>query len=616
MVNSAPRDISTEIRRVLEHYFKIHSLLLLKQAISTYEQVPPFSDVSWSIDTVENKGQAIKTCTEYFLKQNFPQKAFDFLRIIDELRKELNQGEYLHSEFVVCLVNLKREFFLAKIEALCQNRYNFHILVSRIPFKSKGVTEVAQLLLNYPLIRGQMLSILSLPIQFSVDRDKTFPDTDVDKWYGAVGEVFSILETCFKDSKDVEYLLFRIKEVFGISEDWTKFYEKICKYVNKNITATPLQELQTLIERANFPEETLREAYDYSLGNYLPSSTALEIASLLQNLAIPRRTKRSFPVVKFVAYLGYQAGKLRKLRVQEALKNWNEDVIQLFEENKGWLDDLLKEVQIEGERAVYLLIVVKSDDAQTLAKLEKKQMFTVSAWLLDDENDKIGSVYQSKEAVPFSNIPQYIDEIRTQFVDYLGRIKEVDLFFEKRLLFRTIDSWKIDTGLERVQFIKELTWVVRSLDRAEQYKKIKHKWIPLWDHFQEINGDIKEIFRAYKEDECRDREKLRDNISSHTDFCIALSFLPSASHHKPIFTTMLNEGVPIILWYERERKSMPDNFPAWLEELLVEKASRDITKIRELPTLIRDARRTRPKESKHLMLLWDNPYRLPPMSND
>jgi len=607
MIVLALDDLSPEIRKILREYFEYRSLVYLKDLLSPGERVAISS--SWS-DAVDNKQAIIGTFIEYFLRQDFSQKAYHLLYIIDRLKQELDSGNSLYTEFGKCLEDIKRKIVLEKIEGLCKSWYEFDIKVSGVVLDANRVYKLAQHLLNYQRIRGQMLRLLSLPLQFPDYDDEFLHDIDNDNWHLAFEDVIQILRTCFRDAKDIESLMFRIKERdVSVPNDWITFYREICKLVGKNITDTPLQELQEILDRANLPGETLRVAYSVSLGKFPPSSSSL--ASLLQDLAAPIPTHTSIPIVKFVECLIYQAGKKGKRRVQNDLKNWNEKAIRLFDEDTNWISELRRQVRNYAERSMYLLIIVKSENQQALGRSKKKQMFTVSAWLVDDENDPIGSDYQNQKAVPFSGIPQCIDEILTQFIDYLGRIKIFDLFFQNRLLSSTLDSWQINTGLDSVPFIAKHAWVVRSLERAEQSQRIKSDWEARWKSFQKYNGRADKLFHVYAENDCNDKGMLLNKILHKSIFCIALNFVPPVPHDTHIFTTILSEGVPIILWYGPERNPMPSNFPEWLEKLLCEKEVPSIKKMKVLPFLIWEARRLA-EESKHLILLWDDPYRLPP----
>ncbi len=121
-------------------------------------------------------------------------------------------------------------------------------------------------------------------------------------------------------------------------------------------------------------------------------------------------------------------------------------------------------------------------------------------------------------------------------------------------------------------------------DASESHQKTYQTWNA------EQTSEKKEILYSY--------------LHLTSTVCLALTCLPSPQ----VFMAAVHAGVPILLWPRkefRELQKLPDVFPFLLSP----------PKLAKLPSLVQDQRNNAEKYKRpgdHLVLLWDDPERLPP----
>jgi hypothetical protein len=185
----------------------------------------------------------------------------------------------------------------------------------------------------------------------------------------------------------------------------------------------------------------------------------------------------------------------------------------------------------------------------------------------------------------------------------------IELFLPEKLLNHDINKIMLTFGKEKIPVGRRYPLVIRSLDRINRnnsdWKGMSlRKWRHKWDQFREGDVDIQPKY--YNEDDC----KTQFHEAIEDDICLVFTFIPSAtqkSRKSDIFSTIVDEGVPVVLWSRHSVSLSTEN------EIMQALFSQNRLSMPEMLLAIRKEHR---KDDQHLShyitLLWENPDHLPP----
>jgi len=364
-----------------------------------------------------------------------------------------------------------------------------------------------------------------------------------------------------------------------------------------------------------WPDAVLRKAYTATIPRgciprsiYNASDNFLLILEELAKI-IPQNDGR-IPILEFVERLAYYAQKQEELSVQDSLREWvNERANELGFSVTQVAAVRQKVTAINRPLASYLLVTL-----DTIGE----NLFNVEAWLLDSEYEDIeeAGIKVNESSMALESIPRLLDSILEQCVDYLAKDFIVELSLPNELLCCPTDHWLITAGSIDVKLGIEYKVVVRSFKRAQEHKRFRRSWTEKWSTLQEfMNGR-----QLTAENEnliwiCNEEQSGKDRFYAYLHgssvVCLGLTFVPSSPHTSHVFDTTLSAGIPIALW-PREHTNHTQTVDSLFNSIL------SIEILPKLPLLIWKQRIDADKSGNaqhpghHLMLLWDDPHRLPP----
>jgi hypothetical protein len=188
----------------------------------------------------------------------------------------------------------------------------------------------------------------------------------------------------------------------------------------------------------------------------------------------------------------------------------------------------------------------------------------------------------------------------------------VEIFLPVPWLNYNVDEWMINAGLKQMVSISTYYPVVlRSLDRIESgdthgAQRMRNAWERSWERFEQQLA-VPNLYFLQRQD-CQ-REILLELLDVA---CIAFMFTPPkvVDENIHIFSTMISAGVPIAFWPRLHDKDLSE-----LEISHVYNSFLSDCDLSKLPTEIWEKKKCKRQDEhpllRHLVLLWDNPNRLP-----
>ncbi len=383
------------------------------------------------------------------------------------------------------------------------------------------------------------------------------------------------------------------------------------------ITHEHIKELGILIGQLSLPAEKLKKYYYKSVPSVLSikmnSIFLEETIILIYDLAqMPRQEGGTFPILEFAQTLASQIPSL-KYNTKLKLQNW----IDTISEELG-VNDEINFLRKDLEKGVSTQRAVITQEARLLVKIEpsksKKGTYLVQAWLQLEKStgDSTLNIYNESHTYKVENLPDLINRLISESERYiLGQGKQllIELFLPFALFNHDINSWKIIVGPDPLPISTEYPIVIRSWDRVYSKDPITYKkWFNKWTQFDKVKTAMEPHFCSLEHCQTKGFSiELSDDI-----ICLALTFaLPATitSNDSIILRRIISNGMPVAFWPYSQLNEAED----------VEQSFKDLhfgCDFSVLPKKIWQKRRMNFANQNHLLhrlvILWDDPTRLPP----
>lgn len=254
----------------------------------------------------------------------------------------------------------------------------------------------------------------------------------------------------------------------------------------------------------------------------------------------------------------------------------------------------------------YLIIVIneKSDlTAWFIPDDDVKDEFTRFI-KLDVDDDKTSIVYKYENITKL--LSSLIDKCYKDLhkCNYSKNIQlNIEIFLSEEILFtEPVETWKYSDDYCDIKVGKEHRVVVRWYQRLkkQRHHKIIQPWINKGNNIEREKIVItQDKFMTIKDTKCCcDKDKLRSLIAEKKILnvcCIS----PESAEAKNLLAAIFSAGIPIVLFSRCHIDSTK------LEQLLKEELC-------QLPERVRKQRTVEDEFGDNLVLLWDNPQRIPP----
>lgn len=381
--------------------------------------------------------------------------------------------------------------------------------------------------------------------------------------------------------------------------------------------------IQALDENASEEVRNLiNKAYQYAIPiGWEQQATPEKIQNLFNSLDdVPIDVRGWGAGVKFLAYLYVDTASNASLNpiLSECGRRYSNDFFKIVGEVK---ENLHQSANIDQETrevilSSHLLVLIQSQS--------KSRIYDVTTWLVNDyDRNSITkpSVSQIKQLLPSSSItwkliPQYIKnsitEAASKNLSLLDLKIEVFLPLEQMHLF--VESWELNgkTGLP-VPMGVEYKVVLRDSGRLDKCYEKRDRWITLWHHLQQNQTDSASgVLVSGAGDPAK---KVFPRLN--TDYVLGLKMAeppPSLELNRGrnhVFVALQTAGCPITIWL---RKSSSDiDCEIELDDFL------DRYEVWHLPQRVKELRNIGIQcdddefhIGKHIALMWENPYLLPP----
>lgn len=380
------------------------------------------------------------------------------------------------------------------------------------------------------------------------------------------------------------------------------------------VSSARLDELRTLLERANLSADALQRCFDDVLSKIEPRRTppstyASGDATLLDYLldywietGHLHRANVPVPLLEFVARLADTAVNA------PALRDWVNAVAASLSLTPAIVREIGKTRDLPAPRTgqpLYLMIALAPNDANN-------QYYTAQAWFVDDRQ-KQHNVYTVNTRFTPSQVPALLATTLWHPKVKTGREKAekpltLEFFLPKHLLDADLDAWTPGAAPEPDEPREPtLTYhynvVVRSWERLPPRSKWTGSWAAYWNRYEACRR-------------CRPSAACvawvtapNTRYGSALDEGKCLFVLNFAVTDRLHLLTPLSQGVAMLLW---SRKGWSDETAALLRQCMGRHP------LGELPDALREVRRKCWEDSGepdqhtgHLCLLWDDPHRLP-----
>jgi hypothetical protein len=355
------------------------------------------------------------------------------------------------------------------------------------------------------------------------------------------------------------------------------------------------------------PLDTLESFYNRVAPiGFPPTPKAQNVKDILAKVMdIPsQRGRFPHPLLEFLELLSFKSNlhpnhriPLRSEKLAELL-DVKEELMQLRQKIQSDDPDYYKVWP-------YLLVEIEPHTADD-------QLYFLKAWLWRQKNEVI-CIPPSDYSKPYSleGLRSALDElIATQRkTGSLATPMTLEFFLPVNLLSYAVDQWKIKLplGEQAVPTGQEYRVVVRSQERLT-CKDVRHKWLKKWQVIKDADPPQPDS-QSYFASTCQfDTAKLYTDLGEENIVCLLLDFMPEINLFHTILYQAINAGIPIAMWCrclpksnsvrEEMTKLIKYDYKDWPEQLW--KARREASGLTD---------ETHP--GKSLVLLWDDPERLP-----
>jgi hypothetical protein len=440
-----------------------------------------------------------------------------------------------------------------------------------------------------PQLRDMVIEELENGIKNRIDR---FPKNKQD--------VISIIRTCLSFTGGIENLLQRVESWEENSMNWQQLsiiWLEIKAQSNNKLSQDRLNQLQEILNQYTHLSEAVGHLYrsSYRGSAFAPKhkpNTLYEAFLRLFDLG----------EVKALAFLDRLVQQSGETVHQQPLYGWVTEAAHALEVSAE-----LKQLREEAKSPVYLLI-------QLLPTMPQAETFTVQAWSWKAPDD-CQTLETDEQPCQFPAVEQIVQRLLYEAEEKFETSDIVlELIFPRHLFSQDVLNWQVDVGVAKGTLARQYPVVLRWLDRFTDRRKHRVRWQDKWR--ATINLDCVNWDAHLKWLGCANECATTDVIDSLREpdcgVCLALGFVPP---EKPdaddLLTAALGAGVPIALWFRHLLDNQSCNKQTFDDLLNGQK----LTGLpRHIWNLRKNSHHDRTHSAYHLVLLYDDADRVPPIS--
>jgi hypothetical protein len=326
---------------------------------------------------------------------------------------------------------------------------------------------------------------------------------------------------------------------------------------------------------------------------------------LIKELAdVHMQTDGRIPLFTFAELLQRRA---QGAAVASALETWRAEAMsQRGMEAKPLLQQVLPET-MGSDSPLFLLLRIE---------VASKGQCTVQAWLSVGELGAMKSIHADDEPRDLRSVETLLSRLREKISDDLAAADNrlvIEVMLPQQLLCHAVERWELEQGRYKVFCGCKFPVVVRSWERVYDkllVQQMRPSWVQKWKALEEQLPSVSQEAVVWEPDASEARE-LFERLSETGVVCLALLHPQEegSAATSPELSACIDSGTPVALW-ERKR-------PGEQEERR-EEVARLVADLGQLRTRVHALRvEARKKEGEghvghSLVLLWDNPHRVPP----
>lgn len=486
--------------------------------------------------------------------------------------------------------------------------------------------------------RESVLGLISAEIKQGIVKGES--DTDRTA-------VLNIVHRALEFEEGIEQLVYSIWQIAGRTEKWQELDRFVQKQFPVVATYSDRKNVLADAKAIDWPENVLMKAYLLSIPEGWPRPNFYResdlLAEMLKDLAkIGRLGHDIFPVLAFVERLALYAQDQRNETVRDNLSSWVTWKAFELNLNSTQLEQFRKEITNtrthHPEKAPYLLIMLDADDIGPETHIGAgTHRYSVQAWLLDEKNKVIDA------GIMLEDTPRTLENITQLFGYLLEHILSleslvdtlddlvIELLLPDELLNHDFYRWLVTVGDDELILGLQHKVVVRSARRATKrlyWPAWRKKWAQLQEAFKNESCSENFVCACSREtcrvhtgsscsvlicgrEECQAREYLQAALRGSSVVCLGLTYMPSCTSidGNHIFRTLLQVGMPVALW-PREPITNTDALASLLSCDTLNALPRRVWEWRKNAAISGEEYDI----GNYLTLLWDDPFRLPPIA--
>ncbi len=391
------------------------------------------------------------------------------------------------------------------------------------------------------------------------------------------------------------------------------------KTPSDSVTQAEIESLVDILQHGDI-SQNIKQAYNDCLPKPWLGIVATDNREILKNLneEIPRREGKIPPLFDFISRL--TASEQIPQIVLEKLRSWISEASQKYGINLTPLN-----FSSPSPARPYLLIRLKPSKNQT-------EQFFVKAWfILDDRADAGYSRFKPLDSEEYHEGPYTLDQIPKLLDYFLCQTLEklaatefkpvIEFFLPQDCLGAEVDVWEVlDVVNQPIRVGTEYQVVVRSYERLlPRYRKqAMNSWRQKWSKAKQLKPPLpQELFELLSKADGYNWSSLRASLVDKVGLKLTcppispLSSTPGVRGSQPnLITALLSTAIPIAIWPRCivSESTLADTIESLLNE----------GPLFELPEFVRKKRLEAVQKQiqdhlgQHLVLLWEDPDRLPP----
>jgi hypothetical protein len=425
-----------------------------------------------------------------------------------------------------------------------------------------------------------------------------------------------------------------VEEIFSFERDAVQlraFAATIEKLLPQPIPWEQMAELQRLVQGIRLSDLDLRRLYYSSMprgpdwrfprGHNGQKTLALIIRQFSK--APVQRATQMQPLLAFVQRLVAEYADEPTIQlVCLSLQAW-------LEEMAGYLGVKLTPPAGDQGASVDAYLLIQVRPKHPIVDLSELQslLFYTDVWLIQQgaaSDEPRCEKLSDDQTCRFSGLPSIFLDLVRESHRRLPKQKTrltIEIFLPLELLLYKVEDWKIKAGIRSITPVgRRYRVVVRVLERVlpEYQDDLRHQWRTMWEQYEKSRqaSVASSVMWIDKDEDCNP-DKLPALIRSRQAVGLVQTFVPSIASNPDddlmfaLIDSMIEAGVPMALFL-RPCSHQRDQARQYLSEALQD------CQLFGLPDFILKQRvdavaKDDPQHyGHHLVLLWDDPNRLPP----